>query len=51
MPESFIRADMAALKTWDKESLQQLSTKYQVSFKAFIYRLSHLDFKIDLLSL
>ncbi len=51
MPENFIRADMATLKTWDKESLQQLAAKYQVSFEAFIYRLSNLNFEIDLLSL
>jgi hypothetical protein len=51
MPESFIRADMAALKTWDKKNFQQLSTKYQVSFEAFIYRLSNLNFEIDLMSL
>lgn len=51
MPESFIRADMASLKTWDKESLQLLAAKYEVSFEAFIYRLSNLNFEIDLMSL
>jgi Zn-dependent peptidase ImmA (M78 family) len=51
MPESLIRADMATFKTWVKESLQQLAAKYQVSFEPFIYRLSYLNFDIDLLSL
>jgi Zn-dependent peptidase ImmA (M78 family) len=51
MPESFIRADMATLKRWDKESLQQLAEKYEVSLEAFIYRLSNLSFELDLLSL